>query len=108
LWIASHGYWLIPPRFDALTSLPLQMSHFTSLIALAVVLPVNLQLGANHGFLGKSTTLHPGIVDLLGPWPQRLLITVPLAAVAMWLALLPWLALAKRRATFPSPAPTRH
>lgn len=58
----------------------------------AVVLPVDLLLNANYGFLGKSTALHPSIVDLLGPWPQRLLIIVPLAALAMWVVLLPWLA----------------
>ncbi len=56
----------------------------------AVVLPIDLALGANYGFLGKATALHPSIVDLLGPWPQRLLIIVPLAALAMLVTMLPW------------------
>ncbi len=56
----------------------------------AVVLPIDLALGANYGFLGKSNALHPSIIDLLGPWPQRLLIIVPLAALAMWVVMLPW------------------
>jgi hypothetical integral membrane protein (TIGR02206 family) len=171
VWIASHGYWQMPERFDPVTTLPLQMCHITSWIAsavlltrhgtlrailyfwafalctqamitpslvnpptspifwafwflhgfvllaaiydltvrafrptwrdyclacaasaayVAVVLPIDLALGANYGFLGKSTALHPSIIDLLGPWPQRLLIIVPLAALAMLVVMLPW------------------
>ena len=177
VWIVAHGYWQMPGRFDAVTTLPLQMCHITSLIAsavlltghhtlrailyfwafalctqaiitpslvepptspvfwafwflhgfvmlsaiydiavhkfrptwrdygiacaasatyVAVVLPVDLLLGANYGFLGKSTALHPSIVDLLGPWPQRLLIIVPLAALAMLVAMLPWVMLRRQ------------
>lgn len=173
VWIAAHGWWQLPERFDPVTTLPLQMCHLTSLIASAVlltrndtlrailyfwafalctqalitpslidpptslvfwsfwflhgfvmmtaiydiavngfrpgwrdyrtaciaaaayvalVLPINLALGANYGFVGISKPLNPSIVDLLGPWPDRLLIIVPLAALAMLLALLPWLA----------------
>lgn len=173
VWFASHGYWQMPERFDAATTLPLQMCHLTSLIAsavlltrrhalravlyfwafglctqalitpsliepptspvywafwflhgfvmlatiydlvvygfrphwreyriacvaaatyVAVVLPVNLLLAANYGFLGKSKPLNPSIVDWLGPWPERLLIIAPLAALAMFVVLLPWLA----------------
>jgi len=64
----------------------------------AVVLPVNLALGANYGFVGQSKPLNPSIVDLLGPWPERLLIIVPLAALAMAVAMLPWVVLQKRSA----------
>ena len=59
----------------------------------AVVLPINLMLGANYGFVGKSKPLNPSIIDVLGPWPERLLIIVPLAALAMALVMLPWVAL---------------
>jgi hypothetical integral membrane protein (TIGR02206 family) len=178
VWIASHGYWQMPERFDPVTTLPLQMCHITSLIAsavlltrhgtlrailyfwafalctqamitpslldpptspvfwafwflhgfvmmiaiydlavrafrptwrdygiacaasatyVAVVLPIDLVLGANYGFLGKSTALHPSIVDLLGPWPQRLMIIAPLAALAMLVAMLPWVVVRRAR-----------
>lgn len=190
VWIAAHGWWQMPERFDPATTLPLQMCHITSLIAsavlltrndalravlyfwsfalctqamitpslvdppaspvfwsfwflhgfvmmtaiydiavngfrpawrdyriacaasliyVAVVLPVDLALGANYGFLGKSKPLHPSIVDLLGPWPERLLIIVPLAALAMLLALLPWLAVPaaeRRERASPPPRPS--
>ena len=178
VWLASHGYWQMPARFDPIITLPLQICHITSLIAsavlitrhctlrailyfwafalctqamitpslvdpptslvfwafwylhgfimltaiydmavrgfrpawrdygiacaasatyVAVVLPIDLVLGANYGFLGKSTALHPSIIDLLGPWPQRLLIIVPLAALVMLLTMMPWV-MAERRA----------
>ncbi len=180
VWLAAHGWWQLPERFDPVTTLPLQMCHLTSLIAsavlltrhdtqhralrailyfwafslctqamitpslveppsspvfwsfwflhgfvmltaiydivvngfrptwrdyrtacvasasyVAVVLPINLMLGANYGFVGKSKPLNPSIVDLLGPWPERLLIIVPLAALAMALAMLPWMMASK-------------
>ena len=180
VWIAAHGWWQLPARFDPVTTLPLQMCHITSLIAsavlltrshtlrailyfwafalctqaiitpslidppsspvfwsfwflhgfvmmtaihdiavngfrpiwrdygiacaasaayVAVVLPINIALGANYGFVGQSKPLNPSIVDLLGPWPERLLIIVPLAALAMLLVMLPWVML--RRASKP-------
>lgn len=68
----------------------------------AAVLPIDLALGANYGFVGPSKPLNPSIVDLLGPWPQRLLIIVPLAALAMWVVLLPWL-MARRLSGAASP-----
>lgn len=170
VWIVAHGWWQLPARFDAVTTLPLQMCHITSLIAsavlltqhrnlrailyfwsfalctqamitpsivepptspvfwsfwflhgfvmltaiydivvngyrptwrdysvacaasaayVAVVVPINLALGANYGFIGKSKPLNPSVVDLLGSWPERLLIIVPLAALAMLLMMLP-------------------
>ena len=61
-----------------------------------MVLPIDIVLGANHGFVGQSKPLHPSIVDLLGPWPERLLIIVPLAALAMALVMLPWCFAGKR------------
>jgi hypothetical integral membrane protein (TIGR02206 family) len=30
-WIAVHGWWLLPPRFNPLTTLPLQMCHWAAL-----------------------------------------------------------------------------
>lgn len=69
----------------------------------ALVLPINIALGANYGFVGKSKPLNPSIVDLLGPWPERLLIIVPLAALVMALVMLPWVML--RRVSKPKRPP---
>lgn len=54
------------------------------------VLPVNLALGANYGFLGRSRPDQPTLVDLLGPWPERIAVIVLIVAAIMALIALPW------------------
>ncbi len=58
-----------------------------------LVLPIDLATGWNYGFVGPSRPGVPSIVDLLGPWPQRLAAIVVIAAAAMFALLLPWLLL---------------
>lgn len=48
---------------------------------LLAILPLNLLLGANYGFVGDSTPETPSIVDVLGPWPERLVIIIGLVFV---------------------------
>jgi hypothetical integral membrane protein (TIGR02206 family) len=178
VWIAMHGWWLLPPRLDPVTTLPLQMCHLTALVAglylatrsprlaallyfwgfalctqalltptleagpasyvfwyfwlshgmivgvaayaiavhgfrptwrgygfacaaaavyAAVVIPVDLAVGANYGFLGPSKPAQPTLVDVLGPWPQRLPVIFAIVAGAMALLMLPWLAVSPLR-----------
>ena len=56
----------------------------------AVVLPIDLATGWNYGFVGSGTPGVPSIVDLLGPWPQRLAPIAGIAFVAMAALMLPW------------------
>jgi hypothetical integral membrane protein (TIGR02206 family) len=60
---------------------------------LALVVPIDLWLGANYGFLGNPPASDeiPPFVAALGPWPQRAIILVILAAVGFVVVLLPWL-----------------
>ncbi len=171
VWFAVHGWWLLPARFDATTTLPLQMCHWTALAAglylatqwrplalilyfwgfglctqalatpalaegpashvfwyfwlshgmivgtaayalvahgyrptwrdwrlacvaaavyAAAVIPVDLVVGANYGFLGPGKPDLPTIVDFLGPWPARLPAIFALVAGVMALLMLPW------------------
>ncbi len=46
------------------------------------VMPVNLLFDANYGFIGATRPDTPSIVDVLGPWPQRLLLIAALVALA--------------------------
>ena len=57
---------------------------------LAVVLPLDIALGANYGFVGESRPETPSIVDVLGPWPERLAVIVALVAAVMAVLMLPW------------------
>lgn len=171
VWCAVHGWWLLPPRLNPVTTLPLQMCHWTALaaglylatqwrplalilyfwglglctqalltpalaegpashvfwyfwlshgmivgtaayaiaahgyrptwrdwrlacVAAAVyagaVIPVDLMVGANYGFLGPGRPGLPTIVDFLGPWPARLAVIFALVAGVMALLMLPW------------------
>jgi hypothetical integral membrane protein (TIGR02206 family) len=69
----------------------------------ALVVPLDLLLGANYGFLGNPSPdiAMPPAVLALGPWPQRLLVMAALATLGFLLLLAPWLAL-RRRARLPA------
>jgi hypothetical integral membrane protein (TIGR02206 family) len=63
-----------------------------SAIYLALVVPVDVALGANYGFVGNpaDTGEVPPFIGALGPWPLRAVILVALAALGFVVVLLPW------------------
>jgi hypothetical integral membrane protein (TIGR02206 family) len=73
---------------------------------LAVVIPTNMLLGSNYGYIGNPPPSRsiPPFVDLLGPWPQRAVVLVTMAALGFLLVLLPWLAAWRRRTVEPRPS----
>jgi hypothetical integral membrane protein (TIGR02206 family) len=96
-----HGFVMLTALYDIMVNgfRPVGRDYGIACMAsaayVALVLLIDLLLDANYGFVGKSKPLNPSIVDLLGPWPERLLIIVPLAALAMALAMLPWMVVAR-------------
>ena len=63
-----------------------------SLAYVAVVTPINLELGTNYGFIGNpppDKTLPP-FINAMGSWPWRAVILMGLATIGFFLALLPW------------------
>jgi uncharacterized membrane protein YwaF len=58
----------------------------------ALVVPLDVRLGADYGFLGNPAAENeiPPFVRALGPWPQRAIILVMLAALGFVVVLLPW------------------
>jgi hypothetical integral membrane protein (TIGR02206 family) len=62
-----------------------------------VVFTVDLALDANYGYLGRGRPAQRTLLDLMGPWPWRVLVLVVLGAVVMWLLLLPWLIRQRKR-----------
>ena len=81
---------------------------FTASVAaayVAIVLPIDLATGWNYGFVGPGRPEVPTIVDLLGPWPLRLVFIAAIAAGAMAIALLPWVLLRSVPAATRTPAP---
>jgi hypothetical integral membrane protein (TIGR02206 family) len=68
-----------------------------SVLYVAAVLPLDLVLGANYGFVGDTKPAMPTLIDLLGPWPRRVVVIVALVAAVMALMMLPWRIAAARR-----------
>jgi hypothetical integral membrane protein (TIGR02206 family) len=70
-----------------------------SLVYAALVMPIDLTLGANYGFIGNPPPGKsiPPFIDAMGPWPRRAFIVIALAAIGFVLALLPWRLAAARR-----------
>ncbi len=64
-----------------------------SLVYVAIVLPVDLLLGADYGFVGNppSSIIIPPFVLALGPWPQRAMVLIALVPVGFVIVLGPWL-----------------
>lgn len=71
----------------------------------ALMIPLNIALHANYGYLGASRPEAITIVDALGPWPWRIGWIAVLATVAMTLIQFCWIGAA--RMGFVAPLPTR-
>ena len=56
----------------------------------ALVLPLDIVYGWNYGFVGPGKPEVRTIVDVLGPWPERVAVMVAIVAAVMGLLLLPW------------------
>jgi hypothetical integral membrane protein (TIGR02206 family) len=65
----------------------------------AVVLGVDLTLGANYGYIGNppAGVKIPPLVEAFGAWPQRLVIIAAIAVAAFLLLLSPWLVVKRLR-----------
>ncbi len=70
-----------------------------SAIYIALVMPLDVWLGANYGFVGNPADPKevPPFIDALGPWPQRAIVLVLLAPLGFVVVLLPWLFAGRRR-----------
>jgi hypothetical integral membrane protein (TIGR02206 family) len=64
-----------------------------SLLYVALIVPVDLWLGADYGFVGNPPAgiIIPPFVAALGPWPQRAIDLVALVPLGFVIVLLPWL-----------------
>jgi hypothetical integral membrane protein (TIGR02206 family) len=90
--VGSAVYDLVVLRFRPQWG-DLKRAYAASVAYLAVVVPVNVLLGSNYGYVGNPPAGHsiPPFVNLLGPWPGRAVILVALAGLGFMLALAPWM-----------------
>jgi hypothetical integral membrane protein (TIGR02206 family) len=57
----------------------------------AIVFTIDAVFDLNYGYLGRHTPSRPTLLDVLGPWPLRVVFMVLLASIAMTMLLVPWL-----------------
>jgi hypothetical integral membrane protein (TIGR02206 family) len=82
-----------------------RMAVGLSLVYLAVILPIDLALSYNFGYVGRPREGAPRtMADALGPWPLRIVWMALLGVTAMTLTMVPWLVMSRReRASLPEP-----
>lgn len=78
-----------PTKYD------LRNIAIVSLIYLAIMLTIDIAMGWNYGYVGKSKPTSASPIDLLGPWPLRL---VPLVLIPNLLFTILWVVFRDRKA----------
>ena len=74
------------------------IAYAATLLWAGIAVTGNALTGANYGYLNRAPA-GPSILDLLGPWPQYLLVEAVLIA-AVWAAMtLPWVLIDRRAGT---------
>jgi hypothetical integral membrane protein (TIGR02206 family) len=78
----------------------LGIAVIASLVYVAAILPVDLHLGADYGFVGNPPAgiVIPPFVLALGPWPQRAIVMICLVPIGFVIVLVPWLIAGARAA----------
>lgn len=68
----------------------LRLAIAAGMAYVALVLPIDLWLDANYGYVGRRLPSQPSLLDVLGPWPWRVGAMLALGVVVMTLLWLPW------------------
>jgi len=77
------------------------LAYAATLLWAGIAVTGNALTGANYGYLNRAPA-GPSVLDLLGPWPQYLLVEAVLIAVVWALMTLPWVLIDRRAGTPPS------
>lgn len=83
---------------------------WASMIYLGIILPFDVLFGVNYGYVGPDDPIqhHKTIIDLMGPWPWRVIPVTALGIFAMWLLYVPWWFIARRERSAATVAPPEH
>lgn len=82
-------YILVVERFRPRWS-DCRQTYALALVYLALILPFDLLSGFNYGYVGAVTPSQQTILDLLGPWPWRIVAMMALTALGFALLQWPW------------------
>lgn len=68
----------------------LRFALLFGLAYVAIVFTIDAIFDLNYGYLGRGMPARPSLLDVLGPWPLRVVFMVLLASAVMTLLWLPW------------------
>jgi hypothetical integral membrane protein (TIGR02206 family) len=80
-----------PTRRDLITVL------VVSVVYAAIIIPIDAATGWNYGYLGPTRPDVPTLVDVVGPWPLRIVWIALISAVILVALYLPWAVVEKCR-----------
>jgi hypothetical integral membrane protein (TIGR02206 family) len=92
LFVVGSGIYAVSVRGFRPKWTDLRFAIVAGLLYAIPVFLLDVLLGLNYGYLGRSNPGQPTVIDLLGPWPMRVVYMVLLAVAAMILFWLPWMA----------------
>jgi hypothetical integral membrane protein (TIGR02206 family) len=95
LFVIGAGIYVVAVRRFRPRLEDLRLALLAGLAYAVVVFAIDVTFDLNYGYLGRSNPGQPTILDLLGPWPLRVVYMALLGSAAMTLLWLPW-ALAAR------------
>ena len=84
--VAVHGF---RPKWKYL-----RFAIAMGVLYVAAMFTIDAIFGVNYGYVGNFTPTRPTLLDVLGPWPLRVVFMALLGAGAMTLLWLPWRLLA--------------
>jgi hypothetical integral membrane protein (TIGR02206 family) len=93
LFVSGAGVYAVVVQGFRPTWRDLRFALLFGIAYVAIVFTIDATFDLNYGYLGRSMPSRPSLLDLLGPWPLRVVFMVLLGVVAQTLLLLPWLAI---------------
>ena len=90
LFVVGAGIYVVVVQAFRPTWRDLRFALLFALCYVAVVFTIDAVFDLNYGYLGRPTPSRPTLLDVLGPWPLRVVFMVLLGAAAMTLLLIPW------------------
>jgi hypothetical integral membrane protein (TIGR02206 family) len=80
----------------------LRFAIVMGVLYVAAMFTINVIFDVNYGYVGRATPTRPTLIDVLGPWPLRVVSMMVLGALGMTVLWLPWRIAALRTRRVPA------
>ena len=90
LFVVGAGVYVVAVHGFRPTWKDLRFAIAMGVLYVAAMFTIDAIFGVNYGYVGNVTPSRPTLLDVLGPWPLRVVFMALLGAGAMTLLWLPW------------------